>query len=73
MHCPNCNHLIYRPRTQSWDKDSPVREYQCPHCNLVFETVEVLREAAQRQAFQASMWKITNGKEENANDSRAGS
>lgn len=57
MNCPNCGYSGLRPMKQN---DS-VRRYHCWQCAYEFETVELIREVAQRQAFQATLWKLAGG------------
>lgn len=54
MNCPNCAYDVSLPVSRKEN----VRSYHCPHCKLLFDTVEQLRSVAGRQAFQAAMYGI---------------
>lgn len=54
MTCPNCGREWLRP----YKHEPPVRFYQCYECGFRFQSVELVRVVAERQAFQASMFKM---------------
>ena len=56
MTCPNCgaNHSMVLKRTT--DNGTVTRLRQCPVCRYQWQTVEVVAEAAERQAFQAYLF-----------------
>jgi len=57
MDCPNCGCSGLRPKGYN----GQVRHYRCWKCGFEFETVELIREVAQRQTFQATLWKLAGG------------
>ena len=64
MICPNCGYEHVRPHEFVYRDDGvPMRKYRCSKCGCTWETIEIRRTTAERQAFQATMWKLTNKKE----------
>ena len=59
MTCPNCGMDWLKPEAIEHGPE-PVRRYCCPKCGFRWETVELVRATAQRQAFQATMFGILN-------------
>ena len=66
MRCANCSAAMTKPYWASWDADKPIRKYHCASCGWEGESVEVWRDVAQRQAFQASLFRVIadNGAED---------
>ena len=58
MTCPNCGFEGLRP-ARDWGDGR--RDYTCWSCGYKFSTVEMIVEVAQRQAFQASMFRLIKG------------
>jgi len=61
MRCPNCGYEVSKPHRYFYNTDGPIRHYVCWRCHYSWQTVEVRRASAERQAFQAAMWRITAG------------
>jgi len=61
MHCPNCGYEVSKPHRHIYNDNGPIRHYVCWQCHYSWQTVEVRRASAERQAFQAAMWRITAG------------
>jgi len=58
VRCPNCGYDVSRPQRYVHRNGGPGRVYVCWKCRYRWETVEVMRGSAERQAFQAAMWRV---------------